>query len=153
RYPELKHSLRKLLQFHRMLGDNPALLGAAPPTWPEPGQTFLGFTLLRELGRGAFARVYLASETALGGRLVAGKVSPEGGAEADMLGRLQHPGIVPVHSVQVDQVSGLTAVCMPYLGNSTLGDVMDHAFSGPVLPNRARVILEALQGSLVNVQT
>src|SRR5437899_1638921 len=32
--------------------------------WPKPGAYFLGFVLHRELGRGAFARVFLATEPA-----------------------------------------------------------------------------------------
>src|SRR5438445_6717783 len=59
--------------------------------WPSEGQTFLGFKLLQELGRGAFARVFLATEPALGNRQVAVKISEGGAAEARILGRISHP--------------------------------------------------------------
>ena len=52
-----------------------------------------------ELGRGAFARVYLAEEVNLGRRPVAIKVSRPDGDEPQILARLQHTHIVPVHSV------------------------------------------------------
>ncbi len=70
-------------------------------------------------------RVYLANESALGDRLVVVKVAPWGGGEAETLGRLTHPNIVPVYSVQEDEESHLTAVCMPYLGHSTLLNVLN----------------------------
>src|SRR5438552_131897 len=67
RYPGLQASLRKLLEAHQFLEDNSQLLAEeAPPAWPALGDTFLGFELNRELGRGAFARVYLSDEPALG---------------------------------------------------------------------------------------
>ena len=42
-----------------------------PEAWPQTGDTFLGFHLEQELGRGGFARVFLATEPALGNRAVA----------------------------------------------------------------------------------
>src|SRR6185369_8619704 len=85
-------------------------------TWPEPGEQFLGFELLEDLGSGSFARVYLARQPELGDRLVALKVAQHGAREAQTLGRLRHPNIVPVHSIDTDPTTGLTAVCMAYLG-------------------------------------
>ena len=63
-------------------------------TWPVPGEEFLGFDILHELGIGAIARVFLAAERALGGRYVAVKVSLFGDEEADTLGKLSHPNVV-----------------------------------------------------------
>jgi serine/threonine protein kinase len=120
-------------------------------SWPEVGDRLLGFTLLGTLGDGAFARVYLARETALGDRLVAIKVSlegkdldlPDAAAEAEILGRLSHPSIVPIHSIQNDSLSGFTLVCMPFLGNTTLADELDYVYSPPAKAARAWVILAA----------
>src|SRR5262249_13071686 len=50
---------------------------APPPCFPECGESFLGFRLVAELGRGAFGRVYLARQDDLAQRLVALKVSTE----------------------------------------------------------------------------
>jgi serine/threonine protein kinase len=143
RYPAYQASLRRLIEAHQFLeASSPAPDGeTACPL--QAGDTVLGFTLLRELGRGAFARVFLASEAALGNRPVAVKFGREGATEAKTLGRLRHPNIVPVYSVQQDPRTGLTAVCMPFAGSATLCDVLDRAFAGPGLPARARVILEA----------
>ena len=113
--------------------------------WPALNETFAGFLLVRELGRGAFARVYLASEPALGGRLVAVKVSRCGALEAHTLGKLNHANIVPVFSVQKDAATQLTIICMPYLGSATLCDVLVGALGQQRSPVRADVILEAAE--------
>src|SRR5581483_1901100 len=75
RFPAFQTSLRRLLEVHREVEDNPELIDQIGARWPEPGDEFHGFRLLQELGRGAFARVFLARERAVGGRLVAVKVS------------------------------------------------------------------------------
>jgi serine/threonine protein kinase len=147
RFPNLKYSLRRLLEAHELLEERPELLEEQPYSWPEPGSQFLGFELLEELGRGAFARVYLAREKMLGNRLVALKVAPYGWGEADILGRLQHPNIVPVFSVTNDPDSPLTAVCMPYRGRTTLCDVLDHLSTLKQVPRKADAILEAIRYS------
>src|SRR5262249_11613253 len=48
------------------------------------------------------------------------KIAQNGAGEAQLLGRLQHPNIVPIFSVHTDPESQLTAVCMPYLSSATL---------------------------------
>ena len=94
---------------------------------PGAGDVLAGFRVLHELGRGAFARVYLAEELHLGGRLVAIKVSRAEGDEPRILARLQHANIVPVHSVCDDRTSGLRVLCMPYFGGANLAQVLETA--------------------------
>ncbi len=106
---------------------------SGPPTagvLPGVGDVLAGFRILRELGRGAFARVYLAEELHLGRRSVAIKVSRAEGDEPRILARLQHANIVPVHSVCDDPETGLRVLCMPYFGGANLAQVLDHA--GPI---------------------
>jgi serine/threonine protein kinase/Flp pilus assembly protein TadD len=97
---------------------------AAAPATPRPqvGDTVLGFKLVRELGRGAFARVYLAEEVLLGHRPVVVKVSLKRNREAERLARLRHANIVPVHSVSA--VGDTQVICMPFLGETTLADLI-----------------------------
>lgn len=146
RYPSLATSLRSLLRAHSYVHkDCPELVERLDKLqWPEVGTSFLGFELQRQLGRGTFARVYLATEPALGNRRVAVKVSCQGKNEAQTLGRLDHPQIVPVHSVREDPQSDLTAVCMPYLGNATLSDVLDYVYGPDGQRTRASVFLDAI---------
>ena len=94
---------------------------------PRQGDVVGGFVILAELGRGAFARVYLAEEVELGRRLVALKVSKAEGDEPQLLARLQHTHIVPIHSVHDDPETGLRLLCMPYLGGANLAQVLEAA--------------------------
>ena len=82
-----------------------ATSGAA--IFPEAGQTIGGFSLVEELGRGAFARVFLARERQLADRPVALKVTRRGSREPQTLARLQHTHIVPVYSHRIDAATGL----------------------------------------------
>src|SRR5581483_6496353 len=76
-------------------------------------------------GRGAFARVFLAAETTLGGREVVVKITAGGCAEANILGTLDHPNVVRVYSVKADEARGLSALCMPYCGRTTFADLLE----------------------------
>ncbi|MCA9260739.1 MAG: protein kinase, partial [Planctomycetales bacterium] len=91
--------------------------------FPELGERFAGFTLESELGRGAFARVYLARQDELASRRVALKLTPSQSLEPQHLARLQHANIVPIYSWHRDERE-LSAVCMPYLGRRTLEDLL-----------------------------
>jgi hypothetical protein len=51
RFPAFQTSLRRLVQAHRHLQENPNLLRDLSVRWPEPGDAFLGFRMLSELGR------------------------------------------------------------------------------------------------------
>jgi tetratricopeptide (TPR) repeat protein len=148
RFPAFQSSLRRVLRAHLFLMDNGALLEEPAPRWPEAGERLGDLTLVRELGRGAFARVFLATEASTGDRPVAVKLSREGSAEARTLGPLNHPNIVPVLSARKDESTGLTAVCMPYLGSATLEDVLERAFpAGAAAPERAALILDVARSS------
>jgi WD40 repeat protein/tRNA A-37 threonylcarbamoyl transferase component Bud32 len=88
-----------------------------------------GFTLLEELGRGAFGVVYKARQhypervVALKCLLDEGRRGPEHRArflaEADAIARLSHPHIVQVHTVGEHQ--GQPFLCLEYLDGGTLG--------------------------------
>ncbi len=150
RFSTFRQSVRKVIKAHLSLGEAAAALAAAPPlSWPEPGERLDDLIVLRELGRGSFARVYLALEESTGARPVAVKFSPEGDDEARTLGRLAHPNIVPVLSARFEEAVGLTAVCMPFLGAATLIDVMDQAYPTPdaAPPREAAVIREAIRSA------
>jgi eukaryotic-like serine/threonine-protein kinase len=148
RFPSLRRSLCLLIGVQDLVSHDPdlrALQGLLP--WPEPGDQFLQFKLIGEIGRGTFGRVFLAIEPSLGNRPIVVKVAPHGGQEAEILGKLRHPNVVPVYSLQEDDETGLAAFCMPYLGRATLCDVLDHAFVDKRPPMRAHTILEAVRAA------
>jgi serine/threonine protein kinase len=151
RFSAYRTSLKHLLAAHQFLEGQGALLAPPLPKWPEPGRCLGDFTLLRELGRGAFARVFLATESSAGGRFVAVKLTHEGTAEAGTLGPLSHPNIVQVLSARPQPgPDGFAVVCMPYQGGATLNDLLDHAFPTPNAspPTRARVVMEAIRATV-----
>jgi len=149
RFPAYRRSVAKMIEVQEFLDQCPQF--AVQPDeseWPRPGARLLGFEIVDLLGTGAFARVYLARERALGGRLVVIKVSRHGAAEAATLGRLSHANIVPIHSVQEgkpekdredkeqedqgdqeqeDKDQAWTVICMPFLGTATAVDLLDAA--------------------------
>ena len=130
----------------KMSGPEPARSSARGPTLPAPkkGEVLGGFRIVSELGRGAFARVYLAEQVDLGNRLVALKVSRAEGDEPQMLARLQHTHIVPIHSVHDDPETGLRLMCMPYLGGANLAQVLEAAGSRPPTGTAGRSLVDAL---------
>jgi serine/threonine protein kinase/Flp pilus assembly protein TadD len=146
RYPAVQSSLGRLLEAHQYVERHPELVDVGPDaSWPVPGDVFAGFHLVRELGRGTFARVFAATEIALDQRPVALKIARHGGqAEAITLSRIVHPNIVPVYSIAQPKDSGFTAVCMPYLGQTTLLAVLDQIHGRRQQARDAAVLLEAV---------
>src|SRR5207245_1488897 len=122
------------------------------PALPEVGAELFGFRLRSELGRGAFAGVFLAEEADLAGRPVVLKISSAEGDEPQTLAQLQHTHIVPIYSVHEDAGLGLRAVCMPYFGGASLAHVLHKVFSQtnrPVLGQQLVQALEAVSGPAV----
>src|SRR5260370_508406 len=97
-------------------------LADALASFPPVGGRFLGFRLCGELGQGALGRVYLARQGDLANRLVALKVSADVSGETQVLAQLQHTNVIPVYSVHRSGL--LQAVCMPYLGATTLAHTL-----------------------------
>lgn len=118
RYPDQSGEIRRLLETIAFLergkrsvgytGSQSTSGGAKPGAEPVP-QTFGDLLVVRELGRGGMGIVYEAVQQPLG-RKVAVKVLPRHALsddtnrqrffrEARAIARLQHPNIVPIHSL------------------------------------------------------
>jgi serine/threonine protein kinase/tetratricopeptide (TPR) repeat protein len=109
--------------------------------FPPAGTTFVGFRLESELGRGAFARVYLARQQHLANRSVALKISADVIGETRALAQLRHTNIVPIYSVH--RSGPLQAICMPYLGSGTLADILQELKRSPTLPESGAHLLSS----------
>lgn len=144
RFSGHQESVLKVVQFYNLFKDDEEFIRSSAVPWPGIQDDFLGFRLREELGRGAFSRVFAAEEPALGHRDVIVKVCTNGNFEAQTLGQLRHPHIVPVFSVQHDQKLRLTAICMPYLGRSTLFHILEFVKRQKRWPGEAAIIREAL---------
>jgi eukaryotic-like serine/threonine-protein kinase len=124
---------------------SPGASGHAPaPAMPKPGQTLLGFELVDELGRGAFATVFLARQGSLADRFVALKISRTRIEESGILARLQHTNIVPVYSVHRHGV--FHVICMPFYGSTTLAEFIRGLRGKQSLPASGKAIVDALCG-------
>lgn len=109
---------------------------------PDVGTEFVGFFLAKELGRGAFGRVYLARQGDLAGRAVALKVARGLGAESNTLAQLQHPNIVPIYSYH--SAGPFQAVCMPFLGGTTLASIVQSLSQRASVPSSGKEIRSTL---------
>jgi serine/threonine protein kinase/Tfp pilus assembly protein PilF len=118
----------------------------AMTSMPVPGMEFLGFRLLAELGRGAFARVFLAEQEALARRHVVLKLAADIWGEAQTLAQLHHPNIVPVYSVHHREP--FHAVCMPFQGTITLQDLLKDVQQRDTLPTTGKYVIQAFKSAV-----
>jgi len=139
RFPQWKDELELLLGCDRLLWP----LSRAPE-FPVAGEQLGPFRLLSELGQGASGKTYLAAEPALADRLVVLKVIPDDQEEHLSLARFQHTHIIPLFSEQTFPERGLRALCMPYLGGTSLARLLETLSDVPLERRRGRHLLEAL---------
>ncbi len=146
RFPTLRARLGSMLKLHGVIDPSRFRLGGDSrlADLPEPGDEVGPYLLLRELGRGGFARVYLARQTDLSDRLVVVKISRRAGVESQLLARARHPYIVEVLRHAEADGGSMHLICMPFLGGSTLLDVLKVARARGHLPGSGRAFLEDL---------
>ena len=112
------------------------------------------YSLDRELGRGGMGIVYLAREVRLA-RPVAIKVLPPDLAadpairdaflsESQLVARLTHPNIVPVHAA--GERGGFVFIAMAFVEGTTLGERIRSR--GPLLPGQAARVLREVAWAL-----
>ncbi len=116
-----------------------------------PGQTFGGYLLLGEIGRGGMGQVFRARDLALD-RLVALKVSPPDAGpaaiermlrEARIGARVNHPAIVPVHAA--GRVDGRAFLALQYVPGRSLRSLLDER-GGSLPPTEAlRIACDAAE--------
>jgi serine/threonine protein kinase/Flp pilus assembly protein TadD len=147
RFPEHSRMLDALVRHQDMIQSltRTGLRGDRMLRFPSEGEELFGFRLRRPLGRGAFARVYLAEQPDLACRPVVLKVSAIEGSEHHTLARLQHTNIVPIFSVHLDERAGLRAVCMPYFGGETLSRILEQLWNKTTRPTHGGQLVETLE--------
>jgi len=120
---------------------------SAPLSQIEVGQRLDDFDLLIELGRGAFARVFLARQLSLQ-RLVAVKISENHGHEPQTLAQLDHDYIVRIFDQRILHDQNWRLLYMQYLPGGTLLDLGRVAFAGERPPDSGQALLDAVDGAL-----
>ncbi len=122
RFPDLAETIGKWLAS----GETNIERQAAAPTASQVPELPIGsvvddFQILKQLGEGAFARVYLAKQISMQ-RLVALKASTRGSEEPLALSQLDHPNIVRVHDQRAITQPTAILLYMQYLPGGTLSD-------------------------------
>ncbi|MET8876687.1 serine/threonine-protein kinase [Nocardia sp. NPDC004604] len=128
------------------------LTGAADPVDLddiEVGQKIDDFDLMTGLGRGAFARVFLARQRSMQ-RLVAVKISRDKGAEPQTLAQLDHDYIVRVFDQRVLQSRRLRLLYMQYVPGGTLFTVLERVRNTPEAERSGALLLDVIDSVLAD---
>ncbi len=134
RFPDLADRLSRVLDLHEVIGSsNHADLWEYSPgaTLPEVGDEVGPYRLIRLLGSGGLARVFLAEQADLADRLVVIKIADRPSAEPRLLARARHPNIVEVLRHGTAEQGKLHLICMPFLGGAPLSDILDELKKDP----------------------
>ena len=113
----------------------------------HPGDRIGDFQLLTQLGRGAFAQVYLAHQISLE-RLVALKVSAQKGSEPQTLAQLDHPHIVRVFDLRQDDKRAANLLYMEVVPGGTLYDVAKRVKSLEPKQRTGQLLLDVVEDHL-----
>ncbi|MBV8487324.1 MAG: serine/threonine protein kinase, partial [Planctomycetaceae bacterium] len=128
RFPEYRQRLERLFAVHRHFSASQLRRWVEPEpdadNFPQPGDDIGPYVLFRELGRGGFARVYLAGQADLENRLVVVKLSTRSTREPWLLARVRHAHIVEILSHAVVDDGAFQLICMPFMGGATLSAVL-----------------------------
>ena len=142
RFPDQAERLRRRLGTDRLFQTTCIRPVAQIPTF-EMGQQVDDFEILAQLGKGAFAQVYLARQISMQ-RQVALKVSACRGREPQMLAQLDHPHIVRVYDQRTLEEPSAKLLYMEYVTGGTLLDVVDHIRRVPPNERSGRTLLRAV---------
>ena len=119
------------------------------------------YTLLRKLGQGGLGTVWLASDVNLNRYVAVKELTADAQAgdlaleqfrrEAEITGRLEHPGIVPIYQFGHDEKSGKAFYAMRFLGRRTLLHAIDEYHERHEAGVEAKMLLHRLLSSFVSV--
>ena len=111
------------------------------------GRRIDDFDLLTSLGRGAFGKVFLARQLSMQ-RLVAVKISPDQGSEAQTLAQLDHDYIVRVFDQRILPEQGLRLLYMQYVPGGTLLHVLHRVRRTPPERRDGSLLLDVIDETL-----
>jgi serine/threonine-protein kinase len=121
-----------------------------------PGQTFAGYTILRQLGSGGMGEVYLAEHPRLPRqeaiKILRKDVSADDEyrarfeREADMVARLFHPNIVGIHDR--GDVDGQLWISMDYVEGTDAGQLLQDRYRHGMPPDNVVHLIGEVAGAL-----
>jgi serine/threonine protein kinase len=148
-FPEHADALRNYLglehEYHSTMIVEPGEVRAIDAV--EAGKTIDDFELLVMLGKGAFARVFLARQKSMQ-RLVAVKVSADSGTEPQTLAQLDHDYIVRVFDQRVLAGDKLRLLYMQYLPGGTLQTVVERVKATEPSQRSGALLLDVVDAAL-----
>ncbi|HEX5102680.1 MAG TPA: serine/threonine-protein kinase, partial [Pirellulaceae bacterium] len=151
RFPKSAGALKRLMGTEG-LSQTTQLVPAKRITGIVPGQRLDDFDLLVELGKGAFASVFLARQISMG-RLVALKVSADKGNEPRMLAAFDHPNIVRVFDQRQLPDRQVRLLFMQFAPGGTLADVVREVRATPPSGRSGKMLLTAVDAALAKSGT
>ena len=148
-FPEHAESLRQLLgmnqDFHSTLIVKPDDVRTLDGV--EPGTTVDDFELMLSLGKGAFAKVFLARQKSMQ-RLVAVKVSADSGTEPQTLAQLDHDHIVRVFDQRLLPERKLRLLYMQYVPGGTLQALVPRVQKAAPHERTGKILLDVVDDAL-----
>ena len=129
RFPDHAEAILELYSLYKALRSNSLRLstesGDEMDLLPEVDDAIGPYRLIANLGRGAFAKVFLAEQTNLNDRLVVVKVSTRITEEPLLLARASHPNIVEVLTATMVNGDAFQLIVMRFLGGATLSALLN----------------------------
>ncbi len=145
RFPDLADTIGKWLAG----GDtNLDTHGASKVPELQVGSVVDDFHVLKQLGQGAFARVYLAKQVSMQ-RLVALKATSRGSEEPQALSQLDHANVVRVYDQREITQPPAILLYMQYLAGGTLADCIKLIRGLPSGQRNGKHILESVDQNLL----
>ncbi len=141
--------VRSLLAAHNLAQSflqTPAGETLSRPRELQSGETLGDFSILRKLGAGSIATVYLADQISLG-RKVALKVSPNIGEEGRNMAPLEHDHIVRIFAEVIEPKNNIRWTCMQYVPGLSLDQLLARLAAVSPVERSGRSILDLLDQS------
>ena len=148
RYPKSAAALKRLMGTEGVSVTTQMFSPAKKVVGIAVGQTIDDFELKAELGKGAFASVYLARQISMGSRLVALKISADRGSEPQTLATLDHPNIVRVFDQRKLPQQKLLLCYMVYAPGGTLADVVRGVRETPAQSRAGGLVTAAVNAAM-----
>lgn len=152
KFGSYRHSVLKVIQVHDYFAANPSALPRHRPLPQPPEDGRIGpYRVLRKIGEGGLANVYLAEDVHADRQIVL-KLSHHGFEEASILGPLEASDTQQIISrvLFLEPLGGGgSALGMPFVGLATLQNVLDYVYrKGASRPISSEALLEATRSKI-----
>jgi len=148
RFPQQAEELGRLLGLEAP-HETTRMLGRDKIPEVQVGDRIDDFDLLTQLGKGAFATVFLARQRSMQ-RLVALKVSADRGNEPQTMAQLDHPSIVRVYDQRLMPEEKIRLLYMQYIPAGTLQGAVEFIRQFPPSERTGKHLLGVIDGNLAD---